>query len=587
MTIKELFFPNVKLPRAAWAALLLMGGFIIASAQQEGVITGRIVNDEGSGMPNLPVNIFQAPTGQRGASARSGTVVITDEEGNFRLTGLSPSLYSINVYQTKEYAMQLAPGADRRELRYYRVGDNVTITLVKGGVMTGRVTEADGKPMIGVTVSAIMVRDAEGHPVRQPFGGRPRMTDDRGIYRLFGLPPGAYIVSTNGRGMYPQMSPYQGTVATYHPSSTRDTATEVAVTSGGEVTGVDIRFRNDRGHVISGTVAGASAQSPSSYASVTLISTATGQFVGGGGVRPDDPNRGFAIHGVSDGEYEIVARSGDNEGFALTSPPRRVVVKGADITGLELKLMPLSSVSGQVVIETSPTACESKSKRSIQEIMISARSDEKTASVFSSLNPYSSNVVVNDKGEFTIPSLSPSRYRFETRLPAEDWYTKSITLPAPAAVRRTPAARATNVSDASRAGLELKSGDKVTGVTVIVAEGAAGLRGKIVAEREGAQLPTRLRVHLVPVEAALSNDVLRYAEVLMSNDGSFAFPNLAPGKYWLLARPVPDDEPVDRPPRQWAWDSADRAKLRMEAEAKKLEVDLKPCQRVSDYSIRF
>ncbi len=586
MRIERRFCLKARLSRAAWASLLLIAGIIIVDAQQSGVITGRVVNDEGSGIPNLAVNIIQASTGQRGPSARAGTMVVTDEDGNFRVTGLSPSLYSVNVFQTKEYAMQSSQIFDRREQRYYRVGDNITLTLVKGGVITGRVTTPDGQPMIGVQVTATMVRDAEGYPIRQSFSGRPRMTDDRGIYRLFGLLPGTYIVGTNGRMMYSQMSPSHGSVTTYHPSSTRDTAAEMAVTSGGEVTGADIRFRGERGHLISGTVAVASAPSPSSFINIILISPATGQFVGSGYVRPDDANRGFAVHGVTDGEYEIVARSGDNEGITLTSIPRRVTVKGADITGIELRLMPLSSVSGQVVIETSPHACESKSKRSIQEIMISARGDEKTASAFS-LNIYSTNVVVNEKGEFTIPSLSPSRYRFETRLPDEDWYTKSITLPAPATARRTPAARTTNVSDASRAGLELRSGDKVTGVTITVAEGAAGLRGKVVAEREGAQLPSRLRVHLVPVEAALSNDVLRYAEVLMSNDGSFAFANLAPGKYWLLARPVPDDEPVDRPIRQVAWDGSDRAKLRMEAEAKKLEVELKPCQRVSDYSTRF
>jgi hypothetical protein len=250
-------------------------------------------------------------------------------------------------------------------------------------------------------------------------------------------------------------------------------------------------------------------------------------------------------------------------------------------------LTPLSSVSGQVVIEASPNACEGKSKRAIEEIMISARSDEKTGIAYAPPLLFTSNVVVNEKGEFTIPSLSPSRYRFETRLPGDDWYTKSITIPAPAAARRPSAARAANVTDASRTGLELKSGDKVTGVTVTVAEGAAGLRGKVVAENEGAQLPPRSRVYLAPVGAAFSNDVLRYAEVLLSNNGTFAFSNIAPGKYWLLVRPVPDDEPVDRPARPSAWDSVERAKLRMEAETKKLEVELKPCQRLSDYSLTY
>jgi hypothetical protein len=141
--------------------------------------------------------------------------------------------------------------------------------------------------------------------------------------------------------------------------------------------------------------------------------------------------------------------------------------------------------------------------------------------------------------------------------------------------------------DISRAGLEIKSGDNMTGVTVKVVEGAAGLRGKVVSEKEGASLPSRLRVHLAPVDAALANEVLRYAEVLMNSGRSFAFNNLAPGKYWLLARPVPDDEPADRPAMPIAWEAKERAKLRKEAEAMKIEIELKPCQRITDQVVKY
>jgi protocatechuate 3,4-dioxygenase beta subunit len=565
----------------------LISGFILVNAQQGGTITGRVVNEEGTGVANLAVYINRASTGQREAINRGSLTVITDEDGNFRAPGLVPSLYSINVFQAKEYTMQPLSAAERRELKYYRAGDNVTITLVKGGVITGKVTNSDGQPIVGVQVFAVMVRDSEGYPVRQPSGGmRPRVTDDRGIYRLFGLSPGSYIVSTNGRMMYYGVSPYDGNSTTYHPSSTRETATEVSVASGAEATGIDIRLRVERGHIVSGTVTNFTGPSPNTYANVGLVSTTSGDFVGSSNIRSDDLNRGgFAIIGVLDGEYDIVASSNSNEGAVATSAPRRVTVNGADVGGIELRLSPLASVSGQLFIETSTNPCEIKSNGSIEEIMIYARNDDPTA--FASANPYNyrSNVVANEKGEFTITSLRPSRYRFETGLPDETWYTKSIAIPAPAASRRPQTG--INLRDLARTGLELKSGDKLTGIIITIAAGAAGLGGKVVAEKEGSSLPSRLRVHLLPVEAALANDALRYADVLINNDGTFALANLAPGKYWLLARPVPDDEPVDRPPRPPAWDNAERAKLRMEAETKKIEVELKPCQRIRDFTIKF
>src|SRR5262245_10988823 len=579
------FYRKTILSGAACATLLLTAGFIISNAQQGGTITGRVVNDEGAGMPNVTVVISRAQAGRRAASPRGNTEVVTDKDGNFRGAGLSPGLYEVDVLRVKEYVMRPLPAAESRERRYYRIGDSITITLIKGGVITGRVTNPDGQPMVGVDVSATIIRDAEGYSIRDALEGDSRMTDDSGIYRIYGLRPGSYIVGTSGSMSDAYFSPYAGSAMTYHPSSTHDTATEVRVASGAEASGIDIQFRGGRGYVVSGTVTTTSAAPASQYIGVSLINTDLSAITDSGLVRYDNPKKGFMIQGVNNGNYEIVAYSYDNHVIVASSTPRRVTVSGADVTGLELRMAPLVSVSGHVLIEASSNLCGNKSKRAMEEIMLYARSDDPSVLASSNSRFFGSDMVINEIGEFRIHSLLPSRYHFESSLPDENWYTRSITLPAPAAARQPQADM--NLKDISRAGLEIKSGDNVTGVTVKVAEGAAGLRGKVVAGKEGGGLPSRLRVHLAPVDAALANEVLRYAEVLTRNDGSFAFNNLAPGKYWLLARPVSDDEPVDRPPRPLSWDSAERARLRMEAEKKKIEVELKPCQRLKDFSFKF
>jgi hypothetical protein len=584
MRIGARFYRKTILSGAAGATLLMTAGFIISNAQQGGTITGRVINDEGTGMPNVTVHIIRATSGRRAASPRGNTEVVTDKDGNFRGAGLSPGLYIVDAPRVKEYVMRQLTAAESGERRYYRVGDSVTITLVKGGVITGRVTNSDGQPMVGVDVSATMARDAEGYSVRDAPEGDPRMTDDRGIYRIYGLRPGSYVVGTSGGMSDAYFSPYAGSAMTYHPSSTHDTAAEVAVASGAEASGVNIQFRGGPGYVVSGTVTTTSAPS-STHIGVSLVNTDISAVTGSGYVRPDDPRKGFMIQGVNNGNYEIVAYSYGNREIVASSTPRSVTISGADVTGLELRMAHLASVSGQALIEASSNLCGNKSKRAMEEIMISERSDDPSALTSSYSHFFGSDAVLNEKGEFTIHSLRPSRYYFEASLPDENWYTRSITLTAPAADRQPQAGL--NLREISRAGLEIKSGDKVMGVTVKVAEGAAGLRGKVVAEKKGASSPSRLRMHLTPVDAALADEVLRYAEVLTRNDGSFAFNNLAPGKYWLLARPVPDDEPVDRPPRPLSWDSAERAKLRIEAEKKKIEVELKPCQRLKDFSFKF
>jgi hypothetical protein len=119
-----------------------------------------------------------------------------------------------------------------------------------------------------------------------------------------------------------------------------------------------------------------------------------------------------------------------------------------------------------------------------------------------------------------------------------------------------------------------------------VAEGAALLVGRVI-PAEGAQLPTVLRVHLVPAEPASADDALRYAETAVMSDGSFGMSHLAPGRYWLLARPAPDEESSKASPRPAAWSAESRAKLWREARAAKVEIELQACQRVMDYVLRF
>jgi hypothetical protein len=194
-------------------------------------------------------------------------------------------------------------------------------------------------------------------------------------------------------------------------------------------------------------------------------------------------------------------------------------------------------------------------------------------------------MAADEKGEFVIRHIIPGRYFIQPRLPAENWYVKSIS-PATSAPAGVNASRPLSVAVA-QSGFVLKAGEKLSGLTVTIASGAASLSGKVVAAKEGARLPSRVRVHFIPTESALADDTLRYAEAIVRSDGSFALNNIAPGKYWLIARAAPDDEPIDLPPTPIAWDAIVRARLRREAEALKVEIELKPCQRMADQIVKF
>jgi hypothetical protein len=559
--------------------LLLFSSWFVslaANAQRTGVITGHVVAEDGGGLSNVNVDIYPANTGQRNAGGRLATT--TDEDGNFKIAGLLSRAYFIHANEARGYANQFTPNPERN---YYRIGDHAVITMIRGGVITGRVTTAEGESMIGAEVSAAMTRDAEGNPMRRQYGVRRRWSDDRGVYRLYGLAPGTYVVAVRSTLSTQQVSPYSGETPTYHPSSTRDTAAEVTVPSGGEVAGIDIRYRGERGHTISGAITGADA----SRAYVSLISVATGAYVGWGNVRPGEAANSFAIEGMSDGEYEVVAQSGgSNDTESFVTPPRRVTVRGADVGGIELKLAPRASITGRIVVENQPKVCETKRKFSIEEVVVSLRRDEKAPESRSIYQAYLAAVLPDDKGEFAIRSLDPGRYFIQPRLPAENWYLKSITAPQIAAGNTRKPGSATDIA---HAGFALKAGEKFSGLTVTIASGAASLSGKVIVAKEGTRSPSRLRVHLAPAEATGAGDPLRYAETMIRSGGAFALNNIAPGKYWLIARAAPDEDSVDSPSLPIAWDATERAKLRREAEASKVEVELKPCQIVSDQIVKF
>src|SRR5262249_29783649 len=202
-----------------------------------------------------------------------------------------------------------------------------------------------------------------------------RFTDDRGVYRIYGLSPGTYVVFTR-KSFQPFPSPYDNDAPTYYPSSTRETAAEVTVTSGGEASGVDIRYRGDRGHAVSGSISFSGEPGSSSRTlMVALSNTATGV------VRSDADffRERFAIYGVTDGEYEITVRwiLASNEEI-IASAPRRVVVKGADVGGIELKLLPLGVIAGKFALEATPVVCESKRKWSLEETLLAIRPGAKS-----------------------------------------------------------------------------------------------------------------------------------------------------------------------------------------------------------------
>lgn len=544
------------------------------TAQEHGAISGRVVNEAGKPLVNITVSLSAAGTNSR--------TTTTDTEGNFRFNGLANRMYSVSPVPGQGYIPKPLP-IEARGPRF-RPGDTANFTMLKGGVITGRVTDPEGNPVISIPVSLILVRDSEDNKqLIQVSGlGRQRTTDDRGVYRIYGLQPGTYLVAANpnSTGGMSQFSPYIGQTPTFHPSATRDTATEVKIDYGTEASGIDIRFRGETGRVISGKVTGSSL-TINNIAGVSLISATNEAQVSSEQARPTEGEHVFSIPGLTDGEYILTSTffKPDTE-EVFSSAPRRVAVKGADVTGLTLSLIPMAGIFGRVMVEKSPTVCDAKLTTALSDVSLTARRAEKTGDLSVMLPRFAVRGGSADgKGEFKLNNLTPGLHRLMAFSRNENLYVKSIHA-SPGGLGRSSI-----VADLVRNGVMLKPGERLTGVTIAVSDGAAGINGKLAAAREGDKLPSRVRVHLVPAELTAANDLLRHYE-LTTTTGFFGFANVTPGKYWLLAKPLSDEAPSSLP-MPVAWDAAERARLRKEAEAAKTEIELKSCQRVKDFVLRF
>jgi len=547
-----------------------------------GTIKGRMVASDGQPLLNATVM----------AQALTGTFVVKptrpDAEGRFALDDLVPGAYTL-FGTAPGYIDQSVSEGDSNKWQRHLIGSNVRINMIRGGVITGMVTNTKGEPMVGVPVHATM--STLTSPTFNFFGGGGTSeTDDRGSYRIYGLLPGQYIVSAGGEGTFGRFTPsgFDRDVQTYYPSSTRDTAVPVSVRSGDETTGIDIKYKAAEGHSLSGFILGDIPSGGLNGAITIMLAHAGSPSIAAIGLAiAAEQRRPFSFNGVADGEYDLFASYLSSPTENALSGEKHVTVRGGDVTGIELRLTLLGSIAGTIKLEPikPEDKCDKRQSQVIETVLQVPPDDQKKAMSRSPAAMYSGLGQLNEKGEFVLRNLTAAKYRLSIKLPTESWYVRSIDLPAAARASesKTTSAQPAANSSSWQGVVTIKAGENLGGVSIVVGQDAAGLRGRLATG--GTAIREGTHVYLVPADRELGNNVLRYSETFVKSDGSFVLENLAPGRYFILSRIEAPTEP-DIFPRPIAWDAAARAKLRRDAEAANTIIELKPCQQVADYELK-
>lgn len=547
-----------------------------------GTIRGRVVSDEGRPVTNATV-LAQSMTGAPGTKPTR-----VDAEGKFVFDDLPAAAYTIFA-MAPGYVDQSMSHGDPSQWPRHLLGAQVKITMIKGGVITGTVTNSKGDPVVGLPVSAAPAGDLPAPGPGLQSLGTAAETDDRGIYRIFGLLPGQYIVTAGGGGPFGQFTAngFDLDVPTFYPSTTRDAAIPVSVRGGEETTRIDIKYRGTQGHSISGVVTGGVETSAAMGAVTVLLSHAgTTSVLALALANTVNQRMVFNFNGVADGEYDLLASFLPGPTADPLLGTKRVTVRGGDVTGIDVKLVALGAIAGTITLDPikPEDRCDKRASEIVETVIATPR-DEPKKSGSPAMIPLLAGTsgTLNTKGEFAMRNLEAGRYRLEIKPPTEAWYVRSITPPS-AQKGLQPTATAQRPGDTWQGVATLKSGERLAPFSIMVGQDAAGLRGHITVTSDMA-IPVGLRVHLIPEERERVDNILRYSETLVSADGSFAFTNLAPGRYFVVARIEPPSETQSPPPHPAAWDPTARMKLRRVAEAANAVVELKPCQRLIDFAL--
>jgi hypothetical protein len=481
-----------------------------------------------------------------------------DANGRFTITDVAPGKYTLEADQLGFFDI---PG--RQVIANVDAGTpaNISVPMLAGGTITGRVKNAAGRMLPNANVTAFQITYINGKIVPKPQSSQ--FTDDRGEYRMFWLPPGDYVVladppryPVSGPANAPVVggpgvpAPAPGTLLapqfmrTFYPQAlTTQEAGIIVVKSGSELGAMDITVQKAATYKISGDIHAAPytgvpsvpgrGRGPNAdpnapvriqgylgleYRDPTVIdmrSTNLGGAVPSAGTffltsSGDGLRATFEVADVLPGEYYLVPRvtqvvpvgSGI---FNINRIP--VDVRNRDVTGLAIELLPSVSVDGTLTIDG-----RAPGNTTVRVALSAVGNPSPTYQGI----PARAVIPKADDGTFTIANIPQSRYHVEmgAGLPP-DLYLSEVRM------------GGFSVFDT---GFEIAKDP--AGLEVSLRSGAASVEGTV---SDGAGRPVaNATVVVVPPDARRENHAL-YKTATTDAAGKYKLRGIAPGDYKLFA----------------------------------------------------
>ena len=512
-------------------------------------ITGVVMSADAQSHP-----VRRARVTISGSELELSRVTITADDGRFTFDSLPAGSFTVSA--SKDGYAAVAFGAVRpgRPGRLVMVAPgevrHVRLALPRGAVITGMVRDPQGDPAPGVTVAVLSRRyaPASGEQRLVPVPGTNVTTDDRGIYRVFGLAAGAYLVTalprlpftgspgeitavsreevqramadvqesrTSSRfGMpAPSTAPPPPPVRraalayapTYFPGTTSESrATAITVAAGEVRTGADF----DLDYVPTVSIEGYVTMPPESRVQLVLSKAdPDSPYQNTTFASPDSDGR-FSFRRVQPGHYVITARVVSFTPRAALWGRTEVIVAGDDIEGVGVALEPALTLAGDLIFEGTA------SPPSLDGFKLPLQVAPRAAMAM----PFPLPVV--EGSQVVLRGVVPGLYRFISppqgiRTRVGPWWLKSIT-----------------IDDLEMLDQPLEIPANAKSMRVVFAGQASQLSG-VVTDRDGAAVSDGYVVVFSDDPKTWFLHSRRVAAVRLKADGRYAVSNLPSGDYFV------------------------------------------------------
>ena len=406
--------------------------------------------------------------------------VVTDDDGRAVFTAVAPGNYLLTAFKpgyVRTYYGSKTPGRGPGVAVAVLEGKTVPelrIKVPRGAVISGTVRGVSGRPAANQIVQVISpnaLKNLSLDAISESTTSTA-VTDDRGVYRVYGLAPGSYIVSVSSSGMReqfrqvtaeqvqwasalsssgtlaaaaepppppPPSSPSSFSSVFYPGTAVAADAQPVAVEAGQERLGVDFGIMLVPTAEIRGRLVDEQGR-PQPNQSVSLRAPAATpmglefiESIGTGSGRTG-PDGTFTLTAVKPGRYTLSARATIKTGNEPAVTPQAnamgealamfglggggthwasedITVAGRDITDLTLVLKPSLSVTGKVIYEAS--RLKAPEDMTSVRLAVTSVTDEPASAVATLVQSMlgGSSATVAADGTFVAKGLVPGKYR--------------------------------------------------------------------------------------------------------------------------------------------------------------------------------